>query len=139
MTDYPDGYNRTLPSHTVELDPGYATFWQFDESIHLHAGLGTTSQLQFDGSDYIFFADVISLFFSPVGAVRGVLQRDGNTIDAQASLDYVKFTPRDNPSVYFLHEEIISLLIYNLSGVDVTAYVYMNGSKIKKPAGFTRV
>ena len=139
ITDNPSGWNRVLPIHAVEYEASFAQPFSVNGSLVLAAGANSTYHLDFVDTEHIYFIDMITVTpqaFVDFAAIVGIGLYIHETACGRGS---VTFALRQNPSLQFLADDKLGVVVYNLDTVRRTFIVTINGTKIKKPANFGHV
>jgi hypothetical protein len=136
INDNPGGWSKTLPGHTVEFDSSYALPWTVSYQPTIPAYTHSPQVLTVADDDFIYFVDMISctswsysqfildVFLNGVMYVSGAFAGWGN------------IPLRQNPSLQFIKDDVITVTVYNLTAVQQTYNLILNGTKIPKPPGF---
>ena len=105
-TDYPDGFRRNLPGHTVDMEAGFSLPWCESTSLTIAAAGNSSFTVEFSDADWIYFVDMINVtpqayteFYITV-AVNGVLYTAG------ANMGFIIIPLRTNPSINFIKGDL---------------------------------
>lgn len=138
-TDYPDGFRRNLPGHTVDLESGFSLPWCESTSLTISAAADSSFTVNFSSAEWIYFVDMINVtpqayteFYMTV-AVNGVLYTAG------AGMGFLIIPLRTNPSINFIASDSISVTVTNKDSSSRTFKVMINGSKILRPSTYGKV
>lgn len=137
-TDYPDGFRRNLPGHTVDLESGFSLPWCESTSLVIAAAGNSSFTVEFSSLDWIYFVDMINVtpqayteFYISV-AVNGVLYTAG------ANMGFIIIPLRTNPSINFIDGDSVSVTVTNKDASSRTFKVMINGSKILRPSTYVK-
>ena len=135
-TDYPDGFRRNLPGHTVDMEAGFSLPWCESTSLTIAAAGNSSFTVEFSDADWIYFVDMINVtpqayteFYISV-AVNGVLYTAG------ANMGFIIIPLRTNPSINFIDGDSVAVTVTNKDSSSRTFKVMINGSKILRPSTY---
>ena len=138
-TDYPDGFRRNLPGHTVDMEAGFSLPWCESTSLTIAAAGNSSFTVEFSDADWIYFVDMINVtpqayteFYITV-AVNGVLYTAG------ANMGFIIIPLRTNPSINFINGDSVAVTVTNKDASSRTFKVMINGSKILRPSTYGKV
>jgi len=138
-TDYPDGFRRNLPGHTVDMEAGFSLPWCESTSLTIAAAGNSSFTVEFSSADWIYFVDMINVtpqayteFYISV-AVNGVLYTAG------ANMGFIIIPLRTNPSINFINGDSVAVTVTNKDSSSRTFKVMINGSKILRPSTYGKV
>ena len=138
-TDYPDGFRRNLPGHTVDMETGFSLPWCESTSLVIAAAGNSSFTVEFSSLDWIYFVDMINVtpqayteFYISV-AVNGVLYTAG------ANMGFIIIPLRTNPSINFINGDSVAVTVTNKDASSRTFKVMINGSKILRPSTYGKV
>ena len=138
-TDYPDGFRRNLPGHTVDMEAGFSLPWCESTSLVIAAAGNSSFTVEFSSLDWIYFVDMINVtpqayteFYISV-AVNGVLYTAG------ANMGFIIIPLRTNPSINFINGDSVAVTVTNKDSSSRTFKVMINGSKILRPSTYGKV
>ncbi len=58
--DYPDGFRRLLPGHTVDLTSGFARPWHMGTTINIAGSTYSTYTINITDPDSIYYIDAVN-------------------------------------------------------------------------------
>lgn len=137
--DYPDGFRRLLPGHTVDLTSGFARPWHMGTTINIAGSTYSTYTITITDPDSIYYIDAVNASpqaFTQFG-IRVFL--GGVVYVAGGFTGYAQIPMRVNPSIFLLYGDVIEVEISNYDDSLRQFLVHVHGTKITKPAGFGRV
>ena len=136
MVDFPDGYQRFSPGIVTEMESGYALPWCESFSGNIGAGGSATYTLTFSDAAYIFKVDMISV--TPTRNTEFYVRASVGDVAyvAAAGSGWINIPLSQNPALQFVAGDHIDILVTNLDGSTRAFDCKLNGTKIKKPAGF---
>ena len=137
--DYPDGFRRNLPGHTVDLESGFSLPWCESGELTIAAAGNSSFTLSFNDPDFIYFVDMINV--SPQAYTEFFIFVYVNDVVymAGANMGFLIMPLRTNPSINFISGDSIKIQVYNKDASQRTFKVYINGSKIARPDSYGHV
>lgn len=139
IDDNPSGWSRSLPGHTVELEPGFAVPWNQTFSQSIGGASSVDFTINFTDPYSLYFVDIV--FASPQdNTVFTVFARvlDVNYVAATGQ-GKVNFSLRTNPSIVFISGDSLVIRVINHDANAKNFVVCVNGTKIKRPANYGHV
>ena len=136
VQDYPDGFRRNLPGHTVDLEAGFSLPWCENSELTIPAAGNSSFTLSFNDPDFIYFVDMINV--SPQAYTEFFIFVYVNDVVymAGANMGFLIMPLRTNPSINFISGDSIKIQVYNKDASQRTFKVYINGSKIVRPDSY---
>ena len=137
--DYPDGFRRLLPGHTVDLTSGFARPWYMGETLNIAAGDYSTYTINITDPDSIYYIDVANI--SPQAYTEFGVRVFINGIPyvAEGCIGFAHIPMRVNPSLLLIYGDVIVVEITNYDASLRQFLVKVHGTKISRPAGFGHV
>lgn len=137
--DYPDGFRRLLPGHTVDLTSGFARPWYMGETLNIAAGNYSTYTINITDPDSIYYIDVVNV--SPQAYTEFGVRVFINSIPyvAEGCIGFAHIPMRVNPSLLLIYGDVIVVEITNYDASLRQFLVKVHGTKISRPAGFGHV
>lgn len=136
ITDNPGGWSRSLPGHTVEYEPSFAQSFYYGDSLTIAAGATSVYTLDFDDTQHIYFADMISITPQAYKEFAVVVYVNGVPYAAASGIGWLNIPLRQNPSVQFIAGDSLAVSVTNQDGSSRTFLVKINGTKIIRPSGY---
>lgn len=136
ITDNPGGWSRSLPGHTVEYEPGFAWPYVFNTSIGVNAGASATYTLTILDVEHIFFIDMLTVSPQAYKELAAVVYINDNPYVTASGIGWLNIPLRQNPSIQLIGGDHIDVLVLNQDSIARNFYIYVNGTKIKRPDGF---
>lgn len=136
IDDNPSGWSRSLPGHTVELDPGFASPWNQIFSQSISAGAYIDFTLNFNDPYQIYFVDMISVSPQASKELAAMIYVNGVNYVASAGVGWLEIPLRRNPSIVFINGDSLTIRVYNLDGSTRNFVICVNGTKIKRPTRY---
>jgi len=134
--DYPDGFGRTLPGHTVDLESGFASPWYNGTSISLAASASVSYNLTIGDDTYIYFVDMISVTPQANTNFMIIAKVNGIPYISASGQGWLNLPLRQNPSICFTDGDIIGVEVYNLDTSTRVFSIKLNGTKVLKPSTY---
>jgi len=137
--DYPDGFRRLLPGHTVDLTSGFARPWYIGETLNIAAGNYSTYTINITDPDSIYYIDVVNV--SPQAYTEFGVRVFINSIPyvAEGCIGFAHIPMRVNPSLLLIYGDVIVVEVTNYDASLRQFLVKVHGTKIAKPEGFGHV
>lgn len=136
INDNPSGWSRSLPGHTVELQPDYAQAWCDRTIVGVASGATGTYSLTFGNVDWIYFADMISITPHAFKEFAAIIFINGHSYVSASSQGWINIPLRQNPSIQFINGDILRIDVINLAPDAYNFNIKINGTKIQRPANF---
>jgi hypothetical protein len=137
--DYPDGFRRLLPGHTVDLESGFARPWYMGETLNIAAGNYSTYTITITDPDSIYYIDVVNV--SPQSYTEFGVRVFINSIPyvAEGCIGFAHIPMRVNPSLLLIYGDVIVVEVTNFDASLRQFLVKVHGTKISRPAAFGHV
>lgn len=137
--DYPDGFRRLLPGHTVDLESGFARPWYMGETLNIAAGNYSTYTITITDPDSIYYIDVVNV--SPQSYTEFGVRVFINSVPyvAEGCIGFAHIPMRVNPSLLLIYGDVIVVEVTNYDASLRQFLVKVHGTKISRPAGFGHV
>lgn len=137
--DYPDGFNRSLPGHSVDLEMGFAQPWLEETSLTINAGANAEFELEIDDDEHIYYVDSVNV--SPFAFKEFLVTVYINELAYYSAVaqGFIDLNPRINPSILFIAGDKIRTYVLNLDASARTFTVKIHGTKIPRPPGYGKV
>ena len=137
--DYPDGFRRLLPGHTVDLTSGFARPWYMGETLNIAAGNYSTYTITITDPDSIYYIDVVNV--SPQSYTEFGVRVFINSIPyvAEGCIGFAHIPMRVNPSLLLIYGDVIVVEVTNYDASLRQFLVKVHGTKISRPDGFGHV
>ena len=133
VQDYPDGFRRNLPGHTVDLESGFSLPWCESGELTIAAAGNSSFTLSFNDPDFIYFIDMINVSPQAYKEFFMFVYVNDVVYMAGANMGFLIMPLRTNPSINFLNGDSVKVQIYNKDSAQQTFKIYINGSKIVRP------
>lgn len=137
ISDNPGGWNRTLPTHAVEFDANYAAPWVDAGDVVIASGATGVHTLTLPDDDMIYFVDMISITPKAYTAFSSYVSLNNVQYLYVSQTGWVNIPLSQNPSLQFVYGDHIDVSVINLDASQRTFAVYLNGTKIPMPPGYT--
>ena len=134
--DYPDGFRRNLPGHTVDLEAGFSLPWCEDGELTIAASGNSSFTLSFSDPDFIYFIDMINVSPQAYTEFFMFVYVDDVVYMSGANMGFLIMPLRTNPSINFLNGDSVKVQVYNRDASQRTFKIYINGSKIVRPSTY---
>jgi PKD repeat protein len=137
--DYPDGFRRLLPGHTVDLTSGFARPWYMGDTLNIAAGNYSTYTINITDPDSIYYIDVVNV--SPQSYTEFGVRVFINSIPyvAEGCIGFAHIPMRVNPSLLLIYGDVIVVEVTNYDASLRQFLVKVHGTKISRPDGFGHV
>lgn len=134
VQDYPDGFSRDVPSHTVELEAGFSLPWLQSANLTISAGSNSSFTINFADPNWIYYIDMINVTSQAYSEFYIFVEVNGVVYAAAADMGTIIINLRMNPSILFINGDSVKVTVYNKDSSQRTFAVHINGSKIIRPA-----
>lgn len=136
ITDNPGGWTRSLPGHTVEYESGFAMPFYVGNTLVVNAGQSGTGTYSFNNEDFIYFVDMVNIVPQSLTQFVLIVYVNGIPYVGGAALGYLNIPLRQNPSIQFIQGDELAVGVVNLDAAQQVFNIKINGTKLKRPAGF---
>jgi len=99
VQDYPDGFSRDVPGHTVELESGFSLPWLQSASLTIAAGGNSSFTVNFNDPNWIYYIDMINVTAQAYTEFYIFVEVNGVVYAAAADMGTVIINLRMNPSI----------------------------------------
>lgn len=136
IVDNPSGWSRSLPGHSIEYMPGFVLPWNQSVVKNVTAGSYYDFVITFLDTEHIYFIDTIQV--SPATYTNlSVLFNVGSVMHGRAAGNgVVTLLIRDNPSLYFIAGDVITVRGYNLDSSTRSFAFLVLGTKVSRSPEF---
>lgn len=136
IVDNPSGWSRSLPGHSIEYMPGFVLPWNQSVVKNVTAGSYYDFVITFLDTAHIYFIDTIQVSPSTYTNVS-VLFNVGAVMHGRAAgSGVVNLSIRDNPSLYFIAGDVITVRGYNLDSSTRSLAFLVLGTKVSRSPEF---
>lgn len=136
IIDNPSGWSRSLPGHSVEYMSGFVLPWNQQAVRSVNAGSSYNIVITFFDTEHIYFIDTIQVSPDSYTDVS-VLFNVGSVMHGRAAgRGIASLLIRDNPSLYFIAGDTITVRGTNLDSSTRSLAFLVLGTKISRSPEF---
>ena len=138
ISDNPSGWSRSLPGHSIEYTPGFVTPFHYGVYHNVNAGSFYDYVLTFIDTEHIYFVDTVWISPQAITNCVATFYVGAVAYSVAAGVGYVYMNMRNNPSLFFVAGDSITVRATNLDSYLRNMYIGITGTCINKPANFGR-